>query len=283
MGRMSNLGLGVKRLLGNRSVVVGGAIFCGFVLVGVVAPYVVPFDPTNAMVGQRLEAPNAEHWFGTDHLGRDIFSRVTYGVRLSIFVGLTVVVSSLIGGIAIGLTGGYSKRYGNVVMRLVDGLMAFPGLILALALVAILGSCLKNIIIALSFAYVPRIARVVHAMVLKIKSMEYIDAATAIGAGTWRIVFSHLLPNTVAPVIVQASFLVASAILAEASLSFLGVGLPMGSSSLGVILAEGRSYLLNAPWITLFPGFTLFMLSIGSNILGDGLRDLFDPRYRGFA
>jgi peptide/nickel transport system permease protein len=165
-------------------------------------------------------------------------------------------------------------------MRLIDGIMAFPGLILALALVAVLEARLENIIIALAVVYTPRVARVVHSIVLSTKSTEFVSAAVAIGASTPRILSRHLFPMTIGPVVVQASFLFAGAVLAEASLSFLGVGLPPGTPSLGVILSEGRVYLMSAPWMIIFPGVLLFIISMGLNILGDGARDLLDPRYR---
>jgi peptide/nickel transport system permease protein len=195
-------------------------------------------------------------------------------------VGVTVVLLSSVAGVILGLIGGYSQRYGNLIMRLIDGIMAFPGLILALALVAVLEARLENIIIALAVVYTPRVARVVHSIVLSTKSTEFVSAAVAIGASTPRILTRHLFPSTVGPVVVQASFLFAGAVLAEASLSFLGVGLPPGTPSLGVILSEGRIYLMSAPWMIIFPGVLLFIISMGLNILGDGARDLLDPRYR---
>ena len=270
----------MKRFLRNPNVIIGGGICLVCVVLALIGPHLTDQSPTKISVIERLSAPSAIHWLGTDALGRDIFSRIIYGLRLSLFVGAAVILICNIGGIFFGLIGGFSDRWGNLIMRLIDALMAFPGLILALGLVAVLGSRLENIIIALSVVYIPRVARIVHAIVLNIKTLEYIPAAEAIGAGKFRIMFVHLFPNTLGPVIIQASFLFANAVLAEASLSFLGVGLPSGTPSLGVILSEGRAHLLNAPWITIFPGIALFIIAMGLNIMGDGLRDLLDPRFR---
>jgi peptide/nickel transport system permease protein len=275
---IARVGEGLRRCLRIRDIRIGGLLTCVVLLLSIIGPQISPFNPREIMINDRLKPPSTEHLFGTDHLGRDIFSRVIFGMRLSVLIGTSVVALSAVGGICLGLAGGYSKHFGNLLMRMVDGLMAFPQLVLVLVLVAVLGSRLENIMIALSVAYVPRVARVVQAMVLEIKSLDYVSAAVAIGAPTRRVLFLHILPTTIGPVVVQSSFLFAGAVLAEASLSFLGVGLPLGTPSLGVVISEGRVYLLEAPWIVIFPGVMLFIISMGLNILGDGLRDSFDPR-----
>lgn len=269
---------GLRRLLRHRNVVVGLTVFAVCVILGLFAPYLSPYDPTRIAIHERLLSPNPEHWLGTDHLGRDIWTRMLFGARLSILIGTAVVIVSSVIGITLGLIGGYSTRFGNVVMRLIDGIMAFPGLVLALALIAALGSQVINVAIALSFVYVPRMARIVHSMTLNLRSVEYVAAAEALGGSETRVLVRHILPNALGPVIVQSSFIFGYAVIAEAGLSFLGVGVPPGTPSWGVILSEGRDYMLSAPWITIFPGLAIFILVMGLNLLGDGLRDFFDPK-----
>jgi len=270
----------VKRILRNKSIIFGGGLFLVFVLLAILGPVLSQQDPMDVSVRDRLMGPARTHLLGTDQMGRDILSRILYGIGLSLLVGTTVVALASSIGIMLGLIGAYAERIGPVIMRLVDGLMAFPGLILALALVAVLGSRLENIIAALTFVYTPRVARVVHAITLELKTREFVYAARAIGVSSFSVMMKHIFPNALGPAVVQSSFMFASAILSEASLSFLGVGLPPGTPSLGVMLSEGRMYLLNAPWIVIFPGATLFVMSLGLNIVGDGVRDLLDPRYR---
>ncbi|RVT81699.1 ABC transporter permease [Rhodobacteraceae bacterium CCMM004] len=261
---------------------IGFGLFALVVAAGLLAPLIAPYDPGFIAIRDRLEPPSLTggHLLGTDHLGRDIFSRMLYGARVSVIVGASVVVLSSLIGIAIGLFGGYSRRFGNFLMRIIDGVMAFPEIVFALALIAALGSSLTNVIIALTFVYVPRVARVVHACTLALRNQEFVLAAEALGGGTLRVAVRHILPNTLGPVVVQGTFIFAYAVISEASLTFLGVGLPPGTASWGVILAEGRNYLLDAPWITTFPGLAIFLLVLNLNILGDGLRDLLDPRSR---
>jgi peptide/nickel transport system permease protein len=197
---------------------------------------------------------------------------------MSVVVGIAVVVLSCAIGIVIGLFGGYSGRFGNLLMRVIDGIMAFPELVFALALIAALGSSLFNVILALTFVYIPRVARVVHACTLALRNREFVLAAEALGGGPARVAFRHIMPNTLGPVVVQATFIFAYAVISEASLTFLGVGLPPGTPSWGAILSEGRNYLLEAPWITTLPGLAIFLLVLSLNVLGDGLRDLLDPQ-----
>ncbi|HLE56526.1 MAG TPA: ABC transporter permease, partial [Rhodothermia bacterium] len=216
----------VRVLLNHHGLIVGGSICTVLLVLAIFAPLFATMDPKAISMTDRLLAPTSTHLMGTDHLGRDIWSRVLYGARISMFVGLSVATTASLTGIIVGLVGGYSRRFGSTLMRLVDGLLAFPGIVLALALIAVLGSRLSNVIIALSIVYLPRVARIMHGVVLELREREYIMAATAMGAKTVRVLVRHILPNSMGPAIVQGSFIFASAIITEASLSFLGLGLP---------------------------------------------------------
>ena len=267
-----------RRWLDTPATVVGLAVLLALLLAGLLAPFLTPYGPATIAIRERLLPPGSEHLLGTDHLGRDIATRMLFGARLSVAVGTLVVIFSSAVGIVMGLLGGYNRRFGDLMMRMIDGIMAFPGLVFALALIAALGSSFFNVVLALSFVYVPRIARVVHASVLSLRNEEYVVAAEALGGREARVLLRHILPNTLGPVVVQSTFIFAYAVIAEASLSFLGVGLPPGTASWGVILSEGRNYMLGAPWITLFPGIAIFVLVLGLNLLGDTLRDILDPK-----
>ena len=260
---------------------IGTTVFVLVALVGVLAPYITPFEPGALAMRNRFAPPGGEHLFGTDHLGRDLLSRVIHGARISMYVGAMVTLIACSGGIIVGMFGGYSKRFGNVLMRIVDGLLALPGIILALALIAVFGANIMNVILALGFVFVPRVARVVHSVVLDLKGRDFVSAANALGASDGRIIFRHLLPNAIGPVVVQASFIFANAVISEAGLSFLGVGVPAGTPTWGSILSEGRLYMQNAPWITVFPGLAIFVTVLSLNIVGDAIRDQLDPRMRG--
>jgi peptide/nickel transport system permease protein len=269
------------RLLARRRVTLVGLALVGLALVtGVLAPLVAG-DPLRIDVARRLTAPGAAHWFGTDDVGRDVWSRVVYGARLSLLVGTAVVALSLAIGQACGLVAGYYRRLDNAVMRVMDGLMAFPAIILAIALMASLGPSVANVIVAIGIVYAPRVARIVRGSVLVIRETTYVEAARALGASDAAVIARHVLPNCLSPVIVQASFVFAAAVLTEAALSFLGVGVPPYVPSWGNILAEGRLYLQQAPWLVLYPGGAIMLTIFGLNLLGDGLRDLLDPRLRG--
>jgi peptide/nickel transport system permease protein len=271
------------RLLGRRrATLVGLGLMLGVLIVGVLAP-VLAGDPLRIDVARRLTAPGQAHWFGTDDVGRDVWSRVVYGARLSLLVGAAVVMLSFVMGLACGLTAGYYRRLDNVVMRVMDGLMAFPAIILAIALMASLGPSVLNVIVAIGIVYAPRVARIVRGSVLVIRETSYVEAARALGASDVVVIARHVLPNCLSPVIVQASFVFAAAVLTEAALSFLGVGVPPYIPSWGNILAEGRLYLQQAPWLVLYPGAAIMLTIFGLNLLGDGLRDLLDPRLRGVA
>ncbi|MDR7485058.1 MAG: ABC transporter permease [Armatimonadota bacterium] len=278
---MSRLGSLAGRLV-RRSIssVIGGAVVAAIVVVALFAPLMAPFDPVEIRVRDRLVPPNAVHRFGTDNLGRDVFSQVLYGARLSLLIGTSVVAIAGTAGIAIGLLAGFQPRLDQPLMRLVDGMMAFPGILLAIALMAIMGQRLSNVIIAMCVIYTPRFARIVRGVVLVIRELDYVQASRACGASDFRLMRVHVLPNAVAPIIVQVTFTFAESILAEAALNFLGAGLPPDVPSWGNVIATGRQLLQTAPWITIFPGVAIMVTVLGLNLLGDGLRDLTDPRLR---
>jgi peptide/nickel transport system permease protein len=273
--------LGVRVFLRRRTAVIGVVLVALNILVAVTAPVLARWDPQLLDVKARLSPPSGAHWFGTDDVGRDAWSRVIYGARLSMLVGASVVVFSFVGGLFFGLLGGYYRALDNVLMRVMDGLMAFPGIILAIALMAALGPSVMNVIFALAIVYVPRVARIVRGSVLVIRETPYVEAARALGIPDIRILLLHVLPNCLSPVIVQGTFIFAAAVLGEAALSFLGVGVPPQIPSWGNVLAEGRLYIQQAAWLTLFPGAAIMLSILGLNLFGDGLRDLLDPKLRG--
>src|SRR5262245_9972283 len=249
---------------------------------GVLAPLIAG-NPGHMDVAGRLAAPSRVHWLGTDDVGRDVWARIVYGARLSLAVGVAVVALSFVLGMACGLVAGYYRRLDNLVMRVMDGLMAFPAIVLAIALMAALGPSVVNVIAAIAVVYSPRVARVVRGSVLVIRETSYVEAARALGASDVVLIGRHILPNCLSPVIVQGSFVFAAAVLTEAALSFLGVGVPPYVPSWGVILAEGRLYIQQAPWLVLYPGAAIMLTIFGLNLFGDGLRDLLDPKIRGLA
>ncbi|MBI2466854.1 MAG: ABC transporter permease [Candidatus Rokubacteria bacterium] len=271
-------------LLARRRVaLVGAVLFAVVLVVAALAPALAPWDPLVLDVKNRLRGPGPGHWLGTDDVGRDVLSRVLYGARVSVQVGGLVVLVSVAAGLLVGLAAGYYRHLDNVLMRVMDGLMAFPAIILAIALMASLGPSLRNVIVALGVVYTPRIARIVRGSVLVVRELPYVEAAQAIGASEVAIILRHVLPNCLSPVIVQATFIFALAVLGEAALSFLGVGTPPYVPSWGNILAEGRLYIQQAPWLTLFPGVAIMATILGLNLFGDGLRDLLDPKLRGLS
>jgi peptide/nickel transport system permease protein len=260
------------------TVVAGIAILGVMTLVALAAPWLGTVNPLALDPVQRLEPPSALHWFGTDSFGRDIYSRAVYGSRISLIVGVSVAFLSTLLGLLIGLAAGYSRIVDLVVMRIMDGMMAVPSILLAIALIALTEASVTNVILAITIPEVPRVVRLVRSVVLTIREQPYIEAAVAIGTSLPKIFSRHLLPNTLAPLIVQATYIFASAVLIEAGLSFVGAGTPPEVPSWGNIMAEGRVFFLISPYMILFPGIALALTVLAVNLLGDGLRDLLDPR-----
>jgi peptide/nickel transport system permease protein len=259
-------------------------MFFGLVLLslmGLVAlggPLWMITDPMEINPIDRLQSPSLEHWFGTDHLGRDIYTRTIYGSRISLLVGLCVSTISTMMGLAIGLISGYHRRIDVVVMRVMDGIMAIPGILLAIALMALVNASVRNVILALVIPEIPRVVRVVRALVLSLREQPFVEAMRAAGAGVPRILLRHIMPNTLAPLIVQSTYICASAVIVEAYLSFLGAGTPPHIPSWGNIMAEGRPYVQLAFWIIFFPGLFVAVTVLAINLVGDGLRDTLDPK-----
>ncbi|WP_106751780.1 ABC transporter permease [Pannonibacter carbonis] len=267
-----------KVLIQRRSVALGLAILAVVLFAAVFADVIAPHDPGVMSVRNRLKPPSAEWWFGTDEFGRDVFTRLIYAGRVSLIVGIGTAVLASIIGIVLGLTGGFFRKLDAPVSRLVDAMMAFPDILLAISLVAVLGGSLANLILALSIVYAPRVARVVRAATLVIRELPYVEAARALGTSTWRILVHHILRNMVSPVIVQATFIFAYSMLAEAGLSFLGVGVDPSTPTWGSMINGGRQYIGTADWLILFPGLAITLSVLSLQIAGDGLRDALDPR-----
>ena len=269
-----------RRLARSGSFRFGITVLVAVGIVAIFAPALTPHDPMRMNYGAILNPPSERHWFGTDEFGRDVLSRVIVGSRVSLQVGLTVTLVTLLGGLVVGVSAGFYRRVDNVLMRVMDMLMAFPDVLLAIAVMAILGPRIENVVIALSVIYVPRSARVVRSAVLNLRDLEYVEAGRALGARDLALVVRHVVPNAMPHLIVQQTFVFAYSILAEATLSFLGIGAPAGVPSWGNILSDGRSLLQVAPWLILFPGAVLTLVVMGINLMGDGLRDVLDPRMR---
>ena len=271
----------ILRMVGRRRVIgLGVAILLLVLTVAAAAPWLAPYDPLELAPPERLQGPARVHPFGTDDFGRDILSRVLFGARLSLLVGGLVTAAAVTVGTVIGLVAGSSPRPDRVIMRVMDGLMAFPDILLAIALMAALGPSLRNVVIALAFVYTPRVTRVVRASVLVVVNQDYVEAARAIGASRRRILARHVLANSLSPVIVQGTFVAAYAMLGEAALSFLGVGVPPETPTWGGIIAAGQVYLSQAWWISIFPGAAVILSVLALNLVVDGLRDFLDPRLR---
>ena len=270
----------VQRLLRHRSFETGLGLFVILVVAAAFVPMISGADPTKLAMRTRFVPPGAEFLFGTDNFGRSQLARVVYGARLSLMIGTSVVVLNAIFGALLGSLSGYFHRLDDPLMRINDALMAFPPVLLAIAVTAVLGRSTPNVIVALAIVYVPRTARIVRASVLVIRQMEFVQAAVAAGAGHWRILRRHILPNAMAPLIVQLSFLFGYAVLTEATLSFLGLGAEPPTPTWGNIMAEGRQYMREAPWIIAIPGGALALTVMALNLLGDGLRDVLDPRLK---
>jgi len=267
-----------RRLLSNRSFTIGAALVGLVLLLALLAGYIAPFDPLKGNFRARMMAPNPQHWMGTDQFGRDILSRVLHGARISLQIGFMVALITAASGVLIGATSGYFRRLDDPIMRLMDAFMAFPSIILAIAISSVLGASVVNVVIALSIAATPHTARIVRASVMVVREMEFVEAARALGAGHTRILLRHILANAMAPLMVRMTYVFAVAILNEAVLSFIGVGPPPPAPTFGAIIANGRDFIVAAPWITVAPGLAILVSVLGLNLLGDGLRDVLDPR-----
>jgi peptide/nickel transport system permease protein len=262
----------------NPTITLGAVLLSLLIVMAIFAPLIATSDPFKITPVNRLRPPSERWWFGTDQFGRDIFSRTVYGARVSLIVGLSVAAFSSIVGLALGLACGYFRKVDSLVMRIMDGLMAIPSILLAIALITLSRPGLGIVIVAIVIPEVPRIVRVVRAVVLSIRSQPYIESAIAGGTKNWKLMTRHILPNTLAPLIVQSTYVCASAMLIEASLSFLGAGVPPEIPSWGNIIAQGRTFFQIAPWTIMIPGAFLAVTVLAVNLLGDGLRDRLDPR-----
>ena len=286
LGRVSRGSSGLwreatRRLLHDKAAVAGLLVIGVLVLIAVFAPVLVPHPPNDQSFRIKLQSPSSEHLFGTDEFGRDIFSRVLIATRVALWVGLLPVAAALLFGVAIGLVAGYyGGSVDQIVMRLIDILLAFPWLLLAIGIMAILGTGINNVIIAVAIVYIPAFARIVRASVLSIKEKEYVEAARAIGHPDWRIMARHVLPNVWAPIIVQATLSIGQAIIYAAGLSFIGLGTQPPDADWGAMLSSGREYLRDSPWLGIFPGLAILLTVLAFNLLGDGMRDALDPRLR---
>ncbi|MCT6923879.1 MULTISPECIES: nickel transporter permease [Bacillales] len=270
-----------KRLLKNKAAVVGGLIILFIIIVGIIGPLFMKTDPNAQDLINKLQPPSKEHWFGTDNFGRDIFTRIIFGTQLTLKVGFLSVFIGGVAGVVLGIVAGY---YGGMVdtitMRIMDVLLAFPGILLALAIVSVLGGSLTNVIIAVGIFSVPAFARIVRGSTLQVKKLEYIDAVKALGASDGRIIFLHILPNIMSPIIVQATMRIATAILTASGLAFLGLGAQPPAPEWGAMLNDGRTYMHNASHMVMFPGMMIIIVVLAFNIFGDGLRDALDPKMK---
>ena len=269
---------GLRRLFGNRAILFGAIILVLVVLAALLAPWVAPYAPNKLSIVNKLKPPSMVNFFGTDEFGRDIFSRAIFAGRISLLVSLGVVIISTLLGVILGVAAGFFRSLDAPISRLLDAMMSFPDILLAIALVAALGPSLSTVILALGITYAPRLARIVRGSTLVLREQPYIEAAVAMGLPTWQILTRHVLLNLASPILVQATFVFASAMLAEASLSFLGVGVSTDMPTWGTMLASGREYMNNAPWLMVFPGLAIVFSVLSLQLLGDGLRDFVDPR-----
>jgi peptide/nickel transport system permease protein len=265
-------------LRNNPTVAIGAALLLCLVLIGIFAPYLGTVDPTALAPARRIRAPSADHWFGTDAIGRDIYSRVLYGTRVSLTVGLSVAILATLAGLAIGLVSGFVRWADSIIMRVMDGLMSIPPILLAIALMALTRGSVGNVIMAITVAEIPRVSRLVRGVVLSLREQPYVDAAIASGTRSPMIILRHILPNTLAPMLVQATYVCASAMIVESILSFIGAGTPPTIPSWGNIMAEGRALWQVKPFIVFFPAAFLSVTVLAVNLVGDGLRDALDPR-----
>lgn len=271
----------LRKFLSTKLMVIGSIIILFLLLLTILGPLFTTYTPYEMEPISKLQGPSAEHFLGTDEYGRDLFTRIVYGAKVSMGIGLSVSIISSIIGLIIGLCASYFRVLDGILMRIMDGLMAFPSILLAIALMAALGPKTGNVILALTIVFTPYIARVVRSAALVIKEETYIEAMKAQGASTFRIISRHITPNILSPMIVQATFIFADAIITEASLSFLGAGVPTPDPSWGNILYDGKMVIFNTPWMVIFSGILIVLSVLGLNLLGDGLRDLLDPHIKG--
>ncbi|TRZ40343.1 ABC transporter permease [Niallia circulans] len=267
-----------SRFFSNRLLLTGSILLVITTFIGVFASFLSPYEILEIDPKNRLAAPSNAHWFGTDNFGRDVFSRTMYGVRISLLIGVTVTLVASVIGLTVGLLASYYKLLDHIFMRICDGLFAFPSILLAIAIMSALGPKSINVIIALVLVFIPSIARIVRSAALVVKEKVFIEALQAQGASSFRILFMHIAPNILAPLIVQVTFVFAVTILTEASLSFLGAGIPAPLPSLGNMLYDGKLAIYNAWWMTVFPGLFIILIVLGLNLFGDGLRDHLDPK-----
>lgn len=260
------------------TITIGGALLLVLILIAVLAPYLWTVDPSALAPARRTRAPSELYWFGTDMLGRDIYSRVLYGTRVSLLVGFAVAFFASLGGLAIGLVAGYVRWADSIIMRMMDALMSIPPILLAISLMAITRGSVGNVILAITVAEIPRVSRLVRGVVLSLREQPYVDGAVAAGTRTPMIILRHILPNTLAPMTVQATYICGSAMIVEAILSFIGAGVPPNVPTWGNIMAEGRALWQVKPFIVFFPAAFLSITVLAVNLLGDGLRDMLDPR-----
>ena len=264
----------------NPTVTLGSVLLLAIVLMAIFAPLIAPGDPQALDPVRRLRPPSRDHWFGTDMYGRDVFARTIHGSRISLIVGALVALISVGVGLAIGLVTGYVRALDGVIMRIMDGLMAIPGILLAIGLVSLFRAGLGTVIFAIVVPEIPRVVRLVRSVVLSVREEPYVEAAISVGTPLPKILWRHILPNTIAPVIVQGTFICGSAILAEATLSFLGLGPPPPTPTWGSMINDGSSVLQPAPWVVLFPGLAITLTVLGFSLVGDGIRDALDTRLR---
>lgn len=270
-----------KKLRQNKAAVVGGGLILFFIITAIVGPFLTSKDPTEVFILNKLQSPSAEHWFGTDNFGRDIFTRIIHGMGITLYVGFFSVAIGGIIGVLFGVVSGYyGGMVDTIIMRVMDVLLAFPGILLALAIVSVLGGSLTNVIIAVGVFSVPAFARIVRGSTLSVRKLEYIDAVKALGASDARIIFKHILPNVMSPIIVQSTLRIATAVLTASGLSFLGLGAKPPTPEWGAMLSDGRAYMAEAPHVVLFPGIMIVLVVLAFNIFGDGLRDALDPKMK---
>jgi peptide/nickel transport system permease protein len=269
-----------RRLFRRKLVVFAFFVLLLIVLLAILAPLIAPYSHTGMRVANRLKPPSDLNWFGTDEFGRDVLSRVIYGGRASLGIGMAVVVASMLAGTALGLIAGYFRSLDAVVMRGVDAMMSLPDILLAIFLVAVLGASAGNVVLALAIVYTPRVVRVVRGSTLVVRELPFVEAARLLGVSTWHIMTRHILLNIASPILVQATFIFAYAVLAEAGLSFLGAGTPPEIPTWGTMIAAGQQFADRAVWVVLFPGLAIMLSALSLQLLGDGLRDMLDPKLR---